>query len=193
MHTFVGEDEVIKMNMELAVRNDFTMDDINALPEHIRAELIDGHIFYFAGANTIHQRIAGNLYVTLSTHIKQNQGACEVFFPPYSVFLDDENKNSLQPDVLVICDSAKIKEDGCHGAPDLVIEVVSKSTKSRDYGIKLQKYRTSGVKEYWVIDPTRETVLVNWFEDENLNYLYGFDEEIEFHLFPGLTVTLNKN
>ena len=81
-----------------------------------------------------------------------------------------------------------MKEDGCHGAPDLVIEIVSKSTSKRDYGLKMLKYRTAGVKEYWIVDPIRETVMVNWFEDETKNMLYGFHDEIEFYLFPGLKV-----
>ena len=68
--------------------------------------------------------------------------------------------NYLEPDILVVCDENKLSEDGCHGAPDLIVEVASQSTKKRDYGIKLLKYRTAGVKEYWIVDPMRETVMV---------------------------------
>jgi len=96
----------------------------------------------------------------------------------------------LEPDIIVVCDSDKIQSDGCHGAPDLVIEIVSDSTRKRDYGIKVLKYRTAGVKEYWVVDPVKETVMVWWFEDEAKNFLYGMRDEIEFHLFPGLKVQL---
>ena len=87
----------------------------------------------------------------------------------------------------------KMKEDGCHGAPDLVIEIASKSTSRRDYGIKMLKYRTAGVKEYWIVDPVKETVMVFWFEDEEQNYLYSIRDEIEFHIFPDLIVKLETD
>lgn len=74
----------------------------------------------------------------------------------------------------------------------MVIEIVSKSTSKRDYGIKMLKYRTAGVREYWIVDPIRETVMVFWFEDETQNELYSLYDEIEFHLFPGLKVQLIK-
>ena len=69
-----------------------------------------------------------------------------------------------------------------------VIEVASKSTRKRDYGLKMMKYRIAGVKEYWIVDPERETVMVNCFDDECQTCLYSFDDEITFHLFPELRV-----
>lgn len=190
MQAFVGEDEIMRMNAELAVRRDFTMEDIENLPEGVRAELIDGQIFYFASPKIIHQRLARNLSYKIQSHILDNNGKCEMFFAPVAVKLVEDNKNYLEPDIIVVCESDKIQADGCHGAPDLVIEIVSKSTRKRDYGIKVLKYRTAGVKEYWVVDPVKETVMVWWFEDESKNCLYGMRDEIEFHLFPGLKVQL---
>ena len=127
---------------------------------------------------------------SLYNYVKMNGGKCKVLFAPFGVRLIEDRKNHLEPDILVVCDKNKLSEDGCHGAPDLIIEVVSPSTKKRDYGIKLLKYRTAGVKEYWIVDPTRETVMVYWFEDEEQNCLYGMREEISFHLFPDLSVRL---
>lgn len=186
MQAFVGEEEVMKMNAELAERRNFTAEDIENLPEDVRAELIDGQIFYMATPKTIHQRLLGNLYFKLRLYIEEKGGKCEIFPAPFAVRITDERKNYLEPDLIVVCDPDKIKEDGCHGAPDLVIEVSSKSTSKRDYGIKMLKYRTAGVKEYWIVDPVKETVMVYWFEDETKNCLYSLQEEIGFHLFPDL-------
>lgn len=187
---FVGENEVMRMNAMLAERRDFTVEDIKKLPEGVRAELIDGQIFYFAYPKLIHQQILMELSNTLYNYVKKNRGKCEVLFAPFGVLLVEDGKNYLEPDILVTCDENKLHEDGCHGAPDLVIEVVSQSTQKRDYGIKLIKYRTAGVKEYWIVDPMRETVMVYWFENEERNCLYGMQEEISFHLFPDLSVRL---
>ena len=188
--TFVGEEEVIKMNAELAVRRDFTVEDIEHLPDGVRAELIDGQIFYFAAPRTVHQRLLRDLSMELINYVKDHNGKCEVLFAPLGVRLVEDGKNHLEPDIVVMCNPDIVKDDGCHGAPDLVIEIVSKSTSKRDYGIKMLKYRTAGVKEYWIVDPIRETVMVFWFEDETQNELYSLYDEIEFHLFPGLRVKL---
>ena len=190
VQAFVGEEEVIKMNAELAERRDFTVVDIENLPENVRAELIDGQIFYFAAPMVIHQEILVEISNRLYNHIKSKDGMCKMIVAPVKVCLIEDGKNYLEPDIIVVCDKEKIKEDGCHGAPDLVIEIASKSTKNRDYGIKMLKYRTAGVKEYWIVDPMRETIMVYWFDDEEQNCLYGFQEEVKFHLFPELAVKL---
>lgn len=188
--TLVGEDEVIKMNAEMASKNDFTLTYIENLPENIRAELIDGQIFYLAAPQLIHQELIGDLYFQIRSYIEAQAGNCKIYVAPVSVRLSEDDKNYLEPDIIVICDSTKLKEDGCHGAPDLIIEVASKSTQKRDYGLKMAKYRSAGVKEYWVIDPQRQTIMVYWFENETMNELHGIHDEVEFHLFPGLKVTL---
>ena len=192
MQAFVGEEKIMKMNAELAMRRDFTVEDIENLPEGVRAELIDGQIFYFAAPKLVHQSIIGDLYFKIRSYIENNSGRCSVFDSPVSVRLVEDGKNHLEPDIIVICNSDLLELDGCHGAPDWVIEVISKSTKARDYGIKMVKYREAGVKEYWIVDPEREIVLVYWFEDEKLNTIYGFCDEIESRLFPGLKVTLTE-
>ena len=187
---FVGENEVMKMNAMLAERRDFTVEDIINLPEGVRAELIDGQIFYFAAPLVVHQQLVVKLSNALYNYIRENEGLCQMLVAPVMVKLVEDGKNYLEPDVIVVCDKEKLRADGCYGAPDLVIEIASKSTKKRDYGIKMLKYRTAGVKEYWIVDPMRETVMVYWFEDEEQNCLYGIREEISFHLFPGLSVRL---
>lgn len=186
-----GEDEVIKINMAFAERNDYTIQDVDTLFEdEQRAELIDGRICLLASQRLTHQRIQTALGVSLIEYIRLQNGACQVFMVPMDVYLNQDNKTRVQPDIFVICDPDKIREDACYGAPDLVIEIISKSTKKNDYGVKMLKYRTAGVREYWIIDPYLKTVLVFWFEDERENCSYSFDEEIPFHLFPNLSVRI---
>ena len=190
MQAFVREEEVMKMNAELAWKRDFTLEDIEKLPEGVRAELIDGQIFYFAAPTTVHQRLVMKISNILYNHIKDAHGECEVLSSPIAVKLAEDGKNYLEPDIIVVCDDEKMKPDGCHGAPDLVIEIVSPSTRKRDYGLKVLQYRTAGVKEYWIVDPMKQMVMVYWFENEEENCLYGMQDEIEFHMFPGLKVRL---
>jgi len=184
----VGEDEVIEMNEALANKRSFTADDLDALPEDVRAEVIDGQIFYFAAPKVVHQRLVGKLFIRISNHIAEKAGTCEAVVSPVAVCLDCDDKTLVEPDLIVVCDKDKLHEDACYGAPDLVIEVVSKSTRKRDYGLKMMKYRTAGVKEYWIVDSERRTVMVTCFEDECQNCLYSFEDEIAFRLFPELSV-----
>lgn len=188
--TIVGEDEVIKRNMALAQKKDYTAEYLEALPEDERAEIINGQLFYFAAPKILHQRLVLKLAARWFRFIEEHQGTCEVLTAPVAVRLDKDDKTLVEPDMILICDPEKIKEDAVWGAPDLVIEVVSKSTRHRDYGIKTLKYRTAGVKEYWIVDPEKELVMVYWFKDESQNDCYAFDEEIVFHLFPEMHVRI---
>ncbi len=190
VHHPVGEDEVIRTNMALAKEKIYTVEDLESFPENVRAELIDGQIFYFASPTLRHQRLTMQLGFSLHEYIRNNKGTCEVLVSPFAVRLNEDDKTEVQPDILVICDPGKLQEDACYGAPDLIIEVASKSTSRRDYGLKLLKYRTAGVREYWVVDPMKEIVMVWFFEDESQNDCYTFEDEIPFRLFPDVKVRL---
>lgn len=127
----------------------FTIDNIYALPDGQRAELIDGQIYNMAPPSAIHQELVMELSATLRNYIRSKQGKCKVYPAPFAVFLNQDLYNYVEPDISVICDSGKINEKGCNGAPDLIIEIVSPSSQRMDYLTKLFKYRTSGVREYW--------------------------------------------
>ena len=130
--------------MPLPKERIYTIDDIYALPDGERAELIDGQIYMMAPPNTRHQVIVGELYATIRNYIKSKSGSCKPYVSPFAVFLNEDNKNYVEPDLTVVCSPDKVDEKGCHGAPDWVIEVVSPATQSKDYGIKLFKYRMAG-------------------------------------------------
>ena len=169
--------------MPLLKEEIYTIEDIYALPEGERAELIDGQIYMMAAPSTGHQRMVGRLYYEIADFIRKNNGDCEVFSAPFAVFLSEETEY-MEPDVSVICDPSKIDDRGCHGAPDWVIEIVSPTSRSMDYMIKMTKYQTEGVREYWIVDPEKDRVMVCSFEKEEFTE-YTLQDEIPAGIYEG--------
>nr|WP_305182603.1 Uma2 family endonuclease [uncultured Schaedlerella sp.] len=167
----------------------YTIEDIYALPEGERAELLDGRIYYMAPPNTKHQRLVNYISTEINLYIRNNNGSCEVFPAPFAVFLNKNETNYVEPDISVICDTSKLDDKGCHGAPDWIIEIVSPSSKQMDYYKKLFKYRTAGVREYWVVDPDRSIVTVYNFKADTM-IEYPFGEGISVGIFEGFSVKI---
>lgn len=178
--------------MPLPKSNQYTIEDIYALPEGQRAELIDGKIYDMAPPNTMHQRIVMNLSRKIANHIEAHNGSCEVFPAPFAVFLNKDSKNYVEPDISVICDKDKLDDQGCNGAPDWIIEVTSPSDPQRDYGIKLFKYRTAGVREYWIVNPQKHTVTVYDFEKEERSNQYNFCDDVPVCIYEDLVINMDK-
>jgi Uma2 family endonuclease len=169
----------------------YTIEDIYNLPQGKRAELIDGEIYMMASPSTIHQRLVMALSNRIYNYIDSKQGSCEVFPSPFAVFLNADNEIYLEPDISVICDKSKITDEGCKGAPDWVIEIVSQSSKRMDYYIKLFRYRTAGVKEYWVVDPEKNHVIVYDFEhDEVMDYT--FSDKVKAGIYEDLEIDFSE-
>ncbi len=165
----------------------YTIDDIYALPDGERAELIDGKIYYMAPPNTKHQRLVHFFDREIGNYIQNHKGECEVFPAPFAVFLSENNENYVEPDISIICDKSKITDKGCDGAPDWIIEIVSTSSKSIDYFTKLFKYRTAGVREYWIVDPMKELVMVYRFEKEVMEQ-YSFGEDVPVGIYEEFNI-----
>lgn len=165
----------------------YTVDDIYALPEGERAELIDGKIYYMAPPSRVHQDIIFSLSRKIADYIDSKNGRCKVYLAPFAVFLNEDDKNYVEPDISIICDSNKLNDKGCVGAPDWIIEIVSPSSKQTDYYKKLFKYRTAGVREYWVADPDRKIVTVYNFEHDTMEE-YPFGEEVPAGIYEGFSV-----
>lgn len=165
----------------------YTIEDIYALPDGERAELIDGKIYYMAPPNTKHQTLVMDLSYQIKDYINYHNGECSVFPAPFAVFLNDNDKNYVEPDISVVCDKDKITDKGCNGAPDWVIEIVSLSSKQMDYYTKLFKYRTAGVREYWIVDPAKELVMVYRFEKEEMEQ-YSFAEDVPVGIYEGFFI-----
>ena len=170
----------------------YTIEDIMKLPEGQRAELINGRWYDMSAPSRVHQEIVMNLSSALHEYIKSNGGNCKVYPAPFAVFLNKDNRNYFEPDISVICDKSKLSDRGCEGAPDVVIEVASESTKSRDLFLKLNKYKDAGVKEYWVVDSLTDTVNCYEFNEKYETggelRIYNFDDEIPFVTFPELMI-----
>jgi len=172
----------------------YTIDDIYNLPDGQRAELIDGELYMMATPSRIHQRLVMMLSNSIFNYIQSKDGDCEVYPAPFAVFLNADDKIYLEPDISVICDKNKLTDEGCNGAPDWIIEVVSPTSRPMDYNKKLFKYRTAGVREYWIVDYERNLITVYNFEhDEMTDYTFkdkakaGIYEDLEID-FPGISI-----
>lgn len=169
----------------------YSLDDIYSLPDGERAELIDGQIYYMAPPNTKHQRLAGRIFNAISNYIQTNHGSCEPFIAPFAVFLNENDRNYVEPDISVICDRSKLTDKGCNGAPDWIIEIVSPSSRQMDYYKKLFKYRTAGVREYWVIDPDKAVVTVYDFEHDSMME-YGFADKVKVGIYEDFVIDFSE-
>ncbi len=129
-----------------------------------RVELIKGMIFKMSPApNMNHQRISTKLVSKLANYLEEHK--CEVFHAPFDVRLPVSLKKGkvdtvVQPDICVVCDKKKLEKQGCNGAPDLVIEILSPGNSKTEMRDKYAVYEESGVKEYWLIDPANEAGII---------------------------------
>lgn len=98
----------------------YTTDDIYALPDGERAELIDGQIYMMGTPSRIHQELVGQLSRIIGNYIESNHGSCEIYPAPFAVFIKKDDKNYVEPDISVICDKNKLSDRGCEGAPETV-------------------------------------------------------------------------
>lgn len=167
----------------------YTIEDIYDLPEGTRAELIDGQIYYQASPGRTHQAISGGLYATIYNHIAAHGGDCEVFPAPFDVFLNGDESECYIPDISIICNPDILKEKGCFGAPDWIIEITSPSTSSRDYILKLAKYQAAGVREYWIVNPQKRAIVVYDFRgDDFIPQLYTFNDTVKVNIYDNLEI-----
>lgn len=168
-----------------------TVDDIYALPDGKRAELVDGQIYYMAPPTRKHQDIAGELFGIIRDYIRLKDGLCRPYIAPFAVFLNDDNANYVEPDISVICNPDKLNDRGCVGAPDWIIEIVSPGSRRIDYFIKLFKYRTAGIREYWIVDPDKNRILVYNFELEDTGD-YTFSDSVKAGIFDDLVIGFSE-
>lgn len=176
--------------MSLAQTEPDTEQDYYNLPENIRAELIDGRLIYNQAApSRIHQTILGELHTVINNYIKSKGESCRVYPAPFAVKLWEDRPTIVEPDISVICDRDKLTDRGCTGAPDWIIEIVSPSNASHDYIRKLNLYADAGVREYWIVDPEEERVLVYALEQDNIKVKpYTFQDPIYVNIFEDLSI-----
>lgn len=167
-------------------QGEYTLEDYYQIPDERRVELIDGVIYDMASPAMIHQLIAGQLYAELLDCITKHKMDCVPFIAPADVQLDCDNRTMLQPDVFVVCDRSRILKTHIYGAPDFAVEILSKSTRSKDMNLKHQKYAHAGVKEYWIIDPDKKKIIVYLFGNDPDVNIYGFADRIPVSISKGV-------
>jgi Uncharacterized protein conserved in cyanobacteria len=166
-------------------------------------ELIKGKIMLMSPApNVRHQRISADLNGMLYNFFKHKK--CDFFAAPFDVRLYDRKKSVLankeihtvvQPDLCVICDAAKLDAQGCNGAPDWIIEILSKGNSKQEMRIKYDLYAESGVSEYWLVYPYEQAIYQFVLDDKGcyqLNAMHSGNDTATPHLFPDLTIDLSE-
>ena len=176
--------------MPLLKNDHYTSEDYWNLPEEERAELINGKFYDMAPPNRIHQKLVFSISRIIGNYIADHHGSCEVYPAPFAVNLDADDKDWVEPDVSVICDPNKLTDRGCSGAPDLIFESVSLSSRKMDYSLKNMIYSQAGVREYWIVDPAKEKVVVYCYENDSDPCLYSFDADVPVGIYPGLTIRI---
>lgn len=163
----------------------YTVKDYLALPDDQRVELIDGVFYDMSAPNPVHQDICFMLGYYFQNFIEENHGSCHVLLSPIDVQLDKDDKTMLQPDVCIICDPTMIHDTNLFGAPDLLIEILSKSTRKKDLTLKNTKYCGAGVREYWTVDPMKLKITVFDYEHDGEITIYGFHDTVPVGIYDG--------
>ena len=174
------------------VQGDYRQEDYFALPdeEGQRYELIDGVIYNMSSPSWVHQVTVGFIFAELISHRKKGKLPCLPITSPIDVYLDKDDKTIVQPDLVVVCDKSQLSEKGTvEGPPSLVVEVLSPSTRRKDQSIKQKKYMEAGVKEYWIVDTQKESVIVyNYAQEEesaDIINVYSFNDKIPVAIWGG--------
>ena len=168
-----------------------TLEQYESLPEDKRVEVFDGIVYDMASPSQIHQAISMQLSTVINNYILRKKGRCSVFSAPFDVKLSDDPLVIVQPDLMVICDKDKLDEKRCNGAPDFIIEIVSPGNPSDDYIRKLYYYQNYGVREYWIVDPKRKIITVNYFESNIVSIQYPFDSTIKVNIYDDLFINFS--
>ncbi len=164
----------------------YTLSDYYKLPDDRRAELIDGVFYDMTAPHTDHQMILGQIYTRLLSCITEHHLNCIPFIAPTDVQLDCDEKTMLEPDVFVVCDRKKITKSHIYGAPDMAVEILSASTRKKDMNLKNWKYQNAGVREYWIVDPMKEKIIVYLYGDQPDISIYSFQDKVPVAISGGL-------
>jgi len=187
--------------LNLDLNKKYTFADYITWFDDKRRELINGFINFMSPAPTRHhQDISGDLYTYFNVFLKNKK--CKVYSAPFDVRLPkngekEDNKiyNVVQPDIVVVCDPNKLDEKGCIGAPDLIVEILSKSTRKIDMQDKFFLYQNSGVNEYWIAYPNEKTIhkfVLNKKNKYELKGMFVEDDKISPTIFPDLKIDITE-
>lgn len=176
--------------MPLPKTHVYSLEDIYNLPEGQRAELINGQLIDMAPPNRIHQKLVSELHHAVLSYIKSCNGSCEIYPAPFMVFLNRDEGTYVEPDISVICDKSKLTDQGCEGAPDFIIEVISPGSRSHDYITKNKLYSDAGVREYWIVDPLKQCTTVYHYEKDAAPMIFPFSQSVTAAIYGNLQITI---
>lgn len=168
-----------------------TLEQYEALPEDKRVEVFEGVVYDMASPSQIHQSISMQISTIINNYLLRKKGPCRIFSAPFDVKLSDQPLTIVQPDIMVVCDKNKLDEKLCNGSPDFIIEIVSPGNPADDYIRKLYYYKNYGVREYWIVDPRRKTITVNYFEGNIVSVQYPFDSTIKVNIYDDLYINFS--
>jgi Uma2 family endonuclease len=178
-----------------------TFADCLTWDESERIELIEGTTVMMAPPSREHQEISFEIGRQIGNYLEGKR--CKVYLAPFGVRLFEQDGDSpedvdtmVEPDISVVCDRDKLDEHGCKGAPDLVVEVLSPSTRRHDRLVKLDLYQRAGVREYWIVNPEDKTVQVMLRDDDTgllrLHEDYGRTDTAKVNVLEDCTVELTR-
>lgn len=178
----------------------YTFADVLAWDEKDRIEIINGEAIMMAPPSVNHQRISRELSRQLSNYLEGKK--CEAFPAPFGVRLFEQEEDSpenvdtlVEPDISVVCDKDKLDKYGCKGAPDMIIEVLSPSTRRHDRFVKLGLYQRAGVRELWLVDPDTQSVQVFLLDSTGafrIHEDYGKKDIAKVNVLDGCFIELSK-
>ncbi len=183
-----------------AKKEQFTFADCLTWDEGERIEIINGEAFIMALPSSYHQEISVAITSQLYNFLEGKQ--CKVYPAPFGVRLFERDGDSpedvdtmVEPDISVVCDKSKIDKHGCKGAPDLIIEILSPSTRRHDRLVKLNLYQRAGVREYWIVDPDTQSVQVFLLDVGGFLHIheeYGQSDIAKVNVLNGCFIELSK-
>lgn len=192
------KEEAVKYGCDQVKPRKYNYGDYLTWPEAERWEIFDGVPEMMAPPSRIHQEILAELFTQFHGHFREK--LCKVYPAPFGVRLpagdetfDEEITTIVEPDIVVVCDTSKLDDQGCKGAPDLIVEIVSPASVKHDKITKFNLYERFGVKEYWIVEPI-EKLLTVFSLGENGRYgrpeVYAEDNEINVHGWNDFTIRL---
>ena len=183
---------------ELLREKHYTYEDLLGWSGPVRYELYDGRPVAMSSPTDTHQMISGEIFRQLANHLLGKQ--CRAFTAPFDVRLFEQPGDRprdvdtvVQPDLMVVCDPDKIDRQGVHGAPDLVVEILSPATQRYDRLLKFNRYMRAGVKEYWIVDPDTRSVSVYTLEEGAYHAatVYVADSAVPVGVLEGCEIDLS--
>lgn len=178
----------------------YTYKDYLTWPEDERLEIIDGIAYMQAAPTPLHQEMLMELSKQFAVYLTGKP--CKVYPAPFAVILsqgsekdEEEINNVVEPDIAIVCDLTKMSDKGCHGAPDMIIEIISPSSIKTDRVTKLNKYEKAGVREYWIVEPEQKLVSV-FLQQANNRFgrpdMYTEEDRVKVSIFSDLIIDLRE-